>query len=92
MSAWRPEDDFDDESWDEDDRDAPQESDLVDEDEDETPTVPCPRCGREVAEFAERCPYCGDWIIPSAGGGRRPLWIVVAAIMALAAFLVWMLL
>jgi hypothetical protein len=78
------------EAWDADDPDAPQECDLGGGDDDETPTVPCPSCRQAVPEFADRCPYCGDWIVPSAGErtGRGP-WVWVAAVAAGAGILLW---
>ncbi len=78
--------DYDD--WEE-DPDAPQECDLDDED-DETLTVPCPTCGRPVAEIAERCPHCGDWIVSGGDTGRTwPRWVIVAAVLALVSFVLW---
>jgi hypothetical protein len=76
------------EDWD-DDPDAPQARDLVgqDDDDDETPTFPCPSCRAPIPEFADRCPYCGDWVVQ---GGRLPgraKWIILAAILALLGFL-----
>lgn len=34
---------------------------------DESFLLPCPECGAEVYEDADRCPKCGNYIIP----GRR---------------------
>lgn len=31
-------------------------------DDDETPTVPCPYCRRDVAEDSPRCPYCERYL------------------------------
>ena len=71
--------DWDEEDWSEDDRPA----------DDGTPeTVPCPACGAEVYEDAERCPACGDWITHRRTGaaaftgpsGVRPLWWVVLGV------------
>lgn len=72
--------------FDEEDRDLPQEGDLAD-DEMGGDVVPCPSCGREVYEDAERCPHCGDWITPRAGGPLPWVW-VVAALLALAGMVV----
>lgn len=85
---WIP-DEADAEEWD-DDPEAPQERDLDDGD-DETPTVPCPHCGQPVADFAERCPSCGDWIIPGPHRSRASRWLIVTAILAAAALLAWQL-
>jgi hypothetical protein len=43
-----------------DDREFPDEE--FDDDEDETVTRECPRCGVDVYEDAEQCPLCGAWI------------------------------
>ena len=73
-----------------DDAEGPQPCDLAGStDSDADDVVPCPTCGREISELAERCPYCGDWIITRAGGRkRRPLWIAIA-ILLLILILLW---
>ncbi len=80
------------EGWDAEDPDAPQEGDLDDEDG-ETPTVPCPACRRPVPDFAERCPYCGDWIVPGVGDApRRKPWFLIALVLAVALVFAWLIL
>jgi hypothetical protein len=73
----------------EDDPEAPQERDLVgqDEDDDETPTVPCPSCHAPIPEFADRCPYCGDWVVQGGQPPGRAKWFILVAILLLLAFL-----
>lgn len=79
-----------DEAWDEDDPDAPQARDIDGENDDETPTTPCPSCRRPVPDFADRCPYCGDWIVQGSGTpARRSAWFIIALLVALAAFAAW---
>ncbi len=79
-----------DEEWGAVDPEGPQECDLIDEDEDETPTVPCPRCRREIPDFADQCPYCGDWVVQGAGAPtRRKPWFWLTVILVLAAFVLW---
>lgn len=87
---WGP-DERDSGEW-EDDADAPQERDLDDEDGDEIPTVPCPNCGQSVAEIAERCPHCGDWIVAGGGRPQPSRWLIAAALLAAAGLLAWQLL
>lgn len=86
----RQDPDFDEHEWEADDPEGPQERDLVDDDEG-TETVPCPSCRREIAEFAERCPHCGDWVTPGAGPARRPAWFWFALAAALAVMILWIL-
>ena len=84
---------YDDEPED-DDRDAPQAADLTDDD-DEQITIPCPRCGREVWEFAERCSKCGVWITSAqsdaAPTSRRQMYLigVIALAMIVAGWIMW---
>lgn len=74
------------------DPDGPQECDLVDPlDDDAPPTVPCPSCCRDIPDFVDRCPYCHDWILQSAGPRHRPPWLFLAAVLALATLLTWLL-
>jgi predicted RNA-binding Zn-ribbon protein involved in translation (DUF1610 family) len=51
--------------------------------EDNAPeTLPCPACGAEIYEEAERCPACGDFVVMRVG--RTPgRWWWVAAVLAL---------
>jgi len=84
--------DADDEAFGQEDPEGPQKRDLVDEDEEETPTVPCPSCGRDVPDFADRCPYCGDWIVQASGeSSHGRVWLILAALAALVGFLWWQL-
>jgi hypothetical protein len=49
----------------------------------EDETLDCPSCGRAVYEDTDRCPHCGDWIMPLAAAGR-PVWMrMVAAIVVI---------
>jgi hypothetical protein len=92
------EDEFDgDSSYDEDplaDPEGPQARDLDDQ-EGETPTVPCPSCGAEVPDSADRCPSCGDWVIQGGATGFghrgwRGLFFTVVAILLIIALLYWL--
>jgi endogenous inhibitor of DNA gyrase (YacG/DUF329 family) len=47
-------------------------------------TVPCPSCGRDVYEDADRCPSCGDYIVPGRLRPRRPAWWWIAFALILA--------
>jgi len=47
---------------------------------DSSETLPCPECGADVYEDAERCPACGQYITPGSGNlwaGRSPWWIIL---------------
>jgi endogenous inhibitor of DNA gyrase (YacG/DUF329 family) len=58
---------------------------------DDVGTVDCPRCGREISEYAEQCPRCGTYVSeeesPRSG---FPKWAVIAAAFVLAAMAVAM--
>lgn len=91
----RPDNDGTEAEWADDeataDPDAPQECDLEAFSDDRTPTNPCPKCGDDMPDFADRCPYCGEWVVQ--GGERRAtrsvvIMIVVVALLV-AALLVW---
>lgn len=84
MGDWKEEDDDLDEAED------PDESDQ-DSDEDPSATIPCPNCGHDVFEDADRCPHCGEYITPAASSAR-PMWLIIAAILALLALLFWLVL
>lgn len=70
----------------EDDPEGPQECDLSDDEReaDRYDDEPCPHCGEEVSELAERCPHCGHWIARGAVGvPRAPVVIVIAILLVL---------
>jgi hypothetical protein len=81
------------EDWEDTDPDAPDESDTdADEGDEFAETIDCPHCGREVYESAEQCPKCGRYLShEDAPPGRKPWWILIAAALALAAALTWIL-
>lgn len=54
-------------------------------DEGENDVIACPSCGASLAELADLCPSCGEWITSRA---RFPWWIVATAAAVLAA-LAW---
>ena len=62
------------------DMDDPSDSDDFVDDETTTRTVPCPGCGRDVYEDAERCPSCGDFVSRSSGSSHQPLWIIAGVV------------
>jgi hypothetical protein len=80
------------EDRDADDPEAPQACDVgADELDDDTPTVPCPSCRAPVYEFADRCPSCGEWIVPSGGDAsrRNPAFVVFVVLIVVALLFLW---
>jgi hypothetical protein len=64
--------------------------DADDSDDDDTETVPCPYCRREIAEDAERCPYCENYIsAEDAPPARRPWWFIAGTVMCLVVIYFW---
>lgn len=73
----------DDEAWED---DEPE----FDDDSDETPTVPCPYCRREILEDSPRCPHCERYVSAEDHAGQsRPLWVIVTALVCLASAVWW---
>ena len=57
---------------------------------DDDPTKPCPHCGKNIFDEAERCPECGEYIsIEDMPAASKPLWIVLTAIVCLIFVLLW---
>ncbi|MBX3358672.1 MAG: hypothetical protein KF745_09610 [Phycisphaeraceae bacterium] len=63
------------------DLEAPSEDDVA-RFSDVTRT--CPHCRKEVYDDAEICYHCGESMSPAAA--RMPVWVIVAAVVAIAAF------
>lgn len=76
---------FDDRPWDSDDAEDDGLGDDVD-------VIPCPECGRPVADASPHCPACGHWFMDDEeqGTGRRqPAWVFVTALVCLAMAVAW---
>ena len=87
MTAFRHQDDDDD--W-ETDWDGGPDDDEAEADDDE-PTIECPSCRREILEDSPRCPYCEQYLsAEDHASPRRPMWVIVTAIVCLAAILWWL--
>ena len=43
-------------------------------DDDDIAMAYCPKCGREVYEFIDKCPHCGSWITPVYRSPGRSRW------------------
>jgi endogenous inhibitor of DNA gyrase (YacG/DUF329 family) len=57
---------------------------------DDDATAPCPHCGAEIYDDAERCPECGGYVSrEEAPPARRPLWVIVGAVICLVIALGW---
>jgi hypothetical protein len=79
----RTDDDWESNAWSGDDS---SEDDDGSEEFDSDQTVECPACGREIYDDAERCPHCGEYLTePDRLGRGKPLWIIVTAVVVLAA-------
>jgi hypothetical protein len=70
-----------------DDREFPDEDDG--DDNLDTPTRECPRCGADVYEDVEQCPRCEAWITAdtSAWSGRSVWWVILGVLGSIA--LIW---
>ena len=53
--------------------------------------IPCPACGNMIYDDTDKCPHCGEWIMPLASHARMPAWIRLTAAIVAVAFLLWIL-
>jgi hypothetical protein len=68
--------------WDdEDDPEAPDQSDM--DISDEPDLAVCPHCRKLISEETEQCPHCGDYISPQSHLGKPAWFIIVAILLAL---------
>ena len=63
---------------------------LDDDHDPDADQLPCPSCGAMFYDDTDRCPHCGDWIMPLAASARSKsrIWII-AAILAVIGMLIW---
>lgn len=60
------------------------------DDLDDDATMPCPFCGEEIYDDAERCPQCGRYLSrEELPAGKTPVWIVAGAILCLIIVALW---
>ncbi|MBN1394989.1 MAG: zinc-ribbon domain-containing protein [Pirellulales bacterium] len=60
---------------------------------DDEPTDLCPYCGAEIYEDSVRCPHCGEYISEEdAPPNGKPWWIILGALLCLAAVCIWLIL
>jgi hypothetical protein len=73
------------------DPEGPQAADLVDEEAQGIATVPCPQCDRPIPDFADRCPYCGEWVVQGGKPGlsARGVLFIIIAVLVILALLLW---
>jgi hypothetical protein len=86
---WR--DDADDELDDFETDDFEPGEDWTDDPDDESATLPCPRCGRDVYDDAPYCPHCDADLAEAAARNppRKPWWIILGTLASLLIFLSW---
>ena len=70
-----------DEDWD-DDSDRDEDADFPDFGDDE-PMIPCPHCGLDIHDEAERCPHCDNTCRRKCAPARKPWWIIVGVAVCL---------
>ena len=71
---------------------GPQEIDLAElGDEDQSETVPCPACGAEIYDDADRCPSCGQYVTIRQEGASSGRWKWIVVLAVLAALAIWVL-
>jgi hypothetical protein len=81
-------DEFNDD-WDDDD-DADADEYGAEREEQEESTLPCPYCGEEIYEDAQRCPHCGQYVsTEDRPVARQPWWIIIAALAVMYAVYRW---
>jgi hypothetical protein len=69
-----------------DDNSDPELPEAWGDDDGESLTRPCPQCGCDVYEDAERCPLCGEWMTRTRTAWEgRPLWWIILGFLGIGA-------
>jgi predicted nucleic acid-binding Zn ribbon protein len=85
----RWDDDADDDDWDDDADHAggtggADDGGADDSDDGGAGLIPCPECGTPIDDDSPHCPACGHWLTAEEDPApRRPLWVVVTALVCL---------
>jgi hypothetical protein len=59
-------------------------------DDEESETIPCPYCKRQIHEDAVRCPHCENYLSQEdAPLRRKPWWIIVGVLLCFVIFYLW---
>lgn len=75
--------------WDDRDDEGVDDDDVGDDLTSDGDLLACPSCRRAVHEDTQRCPHCGDWIVPvEAGGHGKRLLLIVTAILLILAMMI----
>jgi hypothetical protein len=77
--------DYDDDAFD--DIEVPEEE-MAKEDEDEETDL-CPYCRKPIYDDSVRCPHCGNHQSREDAPLRRPLWMIIGALICLAIAIMW---
>ena len=73
-----------------DDHEQDWDDDADFDDDSDEPTVPCPSCGQEILEDSPYCPHCQRYVsAEDQAGPRRPLWVIVTAVICLGTAIWW---
>jgi hypothetical protein len=77
-------------SFDDDDRDAPQDIDLEWAEGGEE--IRCAACGKFMHEDCEKCPHCGQWVLDESAAEERArgwYWPMVVAVLIAIILVIW---
>jgi hypothetical protein len=80
-----PWNDYDDDCFD--DVEIPEEE--MDAHEAGKNTDPCPYCRESIYEDTVRCPHCGNYLSREDAPLRRPVWMIVGALVCLVIAVMW---
>ena len=84
MTAYRDQDEDDEDEWDDEESDSGEDSD------DGEPTVPCPYCRAEILEDSPRCPVCERYLSEEDHAApRKPAWVILTALICLGIAIWW---
>ena len=70
--------------------DYPDEEWIEDHADEEDDLLTCPSCRNLVHEDTQKCPCCGDWIVPVYHRGRSRQWVwAMVAVLLILSLLLW---
>jgi len=60
---------------------------MIDDQDDYT--IPCPKCGEDIFDDVDQCPYCREYLTAADFKKPMPIWVVIIVILTIISMMLW---